>query len=48
MDMRESGRPAAASAARSQPPSLFARNVLDLLERVEYRRCESGEDLEAI
>jgi len=48
MDMRESGRPAAASAARSQPPSLFARNVLDLLERVEYRRCESGEDFEAI
>jgi hypothetical protein len=28
--------------------SLFLRNVLDLLDRVEYRRCESGEDLEAI
>jgi N-acyl amino acid synthase FeeM len=28
--------------------SSFARNVLSLLERVEYRRCESGEDLEAI
>lgn len=28
--------------------SSFSRNVLSLLERVEYRRCESGEDLEAI
>ncbi|CCV09832.1 hypothetical protein [Mesorhizobium sp. STM 4661] len=28
--------------------SSFARNVSALLERVEYRRCESGEDLEAI
>lgn len=28
--------------------SSFARNVSTLLERVEYRRCESGEDLEAI
>lgn len=34
---------------RVDPPiSAFARNVLSLLERVEYRRCESGEDLEAI
>ena len=28
--------------------SSFTRNVASLLERVEYRRCESGEDLEAI
>lgn len=28
--------------------SSFSRNVSALLERVEYRRCESGEDLEAI
>ena len=26
----------------------FAQNVAKLLERVEYRRCETGEDLEAI
>jgi N-acyl amino acid synthase FeeM len=48
MDTRQSGVPSAVSAPRSQPPSLFTRNVLDLLERVEYRRCESGEDLEAV
>jgi hypothetical protein len=30
------------------PGSAFVRNVLALLERTEYRRCESGEDLEAI
>lgn len=28
--------------------SAFARNVSQLLEHVEYRRCESGEDLEDI
>lgn len=28
--------------------SAFARRVLSLLERTEYRLCESGEDLEAI
>lgn len=28
--------------------SAFADNVASLLERVEYRRCEKGEDLEAI
>jgi hypothetical protein len=26
--------------------SSFARNILSLMERTEYRRCESGEDLE--
>jgi hypothetical protein len=30
------------------PVSAFARNVLSLLENIEYRRCRSGEDLEAI
>ncbi|TGV62102.1 hypothetical protein EN803_37860, partial [Mesorhizobium sp. M2D.F.Ca.ET.160.01.1.1] len=48
MDTQRSGLRSAASAIKSQPPSLFARNVLDVLERVEYRRCESGEDLEAV
>ena len=28
--------------------SAFTRTILNLLERVEYRFCESGEDLEAI
>lgn len=28
--------------------SSFARNISAMLERTEYRRCESGEDLEAI
>lgn len=28
--------------------SSFSRNVIELMERAEYRRCESGEDLEAI
>ena len=28
--------------------SSFARGVLDLLERTEYRRCDKGEDLEDI
>lgn len=31
-----------------KPLSAFSRSVMDLLERVEYRRCESGEDLEAV
>lgn len=31
-----------------RPMSAFSRNVLDLMERIEYRRCESGEDLEAV
>lgn len=42
----ESSREGMASSA--PPISAFARNVLSLLENVEYRRCESGEDLEAI
>jgi hypothetical protein len=28
--------------------STFASKVEELLERIEYRRCESGEDIEAI
>lgn len=28
--------------------SAFAKNVFAMLERTEYRRCESGEDLESI
>lgn len=28
--------------------SAFSRGVLEMLERIEYRRCESGEDLEAV
>jgi hypothetical protein len=39
----EVGRP-----AKTSEMSAFARNVSELLEHVEYRRCESGEDLEDI
>jgi hypothetical protein len=39
-----------AQRAEHEEPKLgaFARNVLSLLERVQYRRCDKGEDLEAI
>lgn len=30
------------------PLTAFSRSVMDMLERIEYRRCESGEDLEAV
>jgi len=30
------------------PPSNFAKNVLDLLSTVEYRRCDKGEDRETM
>jgi hypothetical protein len=36
------------SAAADDNHSAFARNIFALLERTEYRRCESGEDLEDI
>lgn len=39
----ESGVPAIGGEANA-----FVRNVSEVLERTEYRRCESGEDLEAI
>lgn len=32
----------------TEPASGFTRSVSRLLETIEYRRCESGEDLEAI
>jgi hypothetical protein len=41
----------AADAGHESTPatgSSFASKVAELLERTEYRRCESGEDLEAI
>ena len=34
--------------SRSKAASSFAGKVEELLERIEYRRCESGEDIEAI
>lgn len=34
--------------ASGKEMSSFARNIFAMLERTEYRRCESGEDLEAI
>jgi hypothetical protein len=42
----ERHRPAGGAEANAR--SAFARNVMALLERSEYRRCETGEDLEAI
>lgn len=36
------------NSAVNAPLSAFSRSVMDLLERIEYRRCESGEDLEAV
>lgn len=42
-------RTQASAASQVEPAgSSFSRNVATLLERVEYRRCDSGEDLEAI
>ncbi|WP_245453398.1 N-acyl amino acid synthase FeeM domain-containing protein [Aquibium carbonis] len=38
----------APSTGAASGGSAFADNVAALLERVEYRRCEKGEDLEAI
>lgn len=37
-----------AAANSAAPASAFARNVLQLLNRTEYRICDRGEDLEAI
>jgi hypothetical protein len=38
----------AGSLSAPAPLSAFARNIFNFLEQVEYRRCESGEDLEAV
>ena len=35
-------------APRPAESSAFVRNVMALLDQIEYRRCESGEDLEEI
>jgi hypothetical protein len=43
-----SGKSAGAGGADTSEVSSFARNVLALLERTEYRRCDKGEDLEDI
>jgi hypothetical protein len=43
-----SGKSAGASNADTSEVSSFARNILALLERTEYRRCDKGEDLEDI
>lgn len=42
-------RPAeAGDAAVEKPVSAFERNIATLMERIEYRRCDSGEDMEDI
>lgn len=51
MEMRAAAPAEAAETtgvAASTSESGFSRSVSALLEQVEYRRCESGEDLEAI
>jgi hypothetical protein len=35
-------------AVADTAPSAFARGILEFLDRVEYRRCDKGEDLENI
>lgn len=42
------GKLAGAGKADAPEISSFARNILALLERTEYRRCDKGEDLEDI
>jgi hypothetical protein len=42
------GRSAGADDGDTSEISSFARNILALLERTEYRRCDKGEDLEDI
>ena len=41
----ESGR---GGVRRAYRPSAFARSVIEALDRVEYRVCDRGEDLEAV
>lgn len=49
MSAKVSALPGAAEAPQGgSVHSTFARNIFSLLERTEYRRCESGEDLESI
>ena len=49
-EMTRSSSISGVSSSRGQESdgSSFTRGILNLLEHVEYRRCESGEDLEAI
>jgi hypothetical protein len=42
------GKKAGVSVTDASEISSFARNILALLERTEYRRCDKGEDLEDI
>lgn len=42
------GRNANENDAKAPEVSSFAKNVLQLLDRTEYRRCDTGEDVEEI
>jgi hypothetical protein len=42
------GKMAGVKGSDASEVSSFARNILSLLERTEYRRCDKGEDLEDI
>lgn len=41
-------RAEAQAAGHVSHPTAFERSVLELLDRVEYRRCDNGEDKEAV
>jgi hypothetical protein len=42
------GKDSQSADSQNKAASSFAGKVEELLERIEYRRCESGEDIEAI
>ncbi len=46
--MRRPAEPDSADATDTQGSSAFTRNIAALLERTEYRRCNTGEDMEAV
>ena len=48
MDTQQLGLAGAASKTTSPSSSGFSRHVMDVLEHIEYRLCDGGEDLEAI
>ena len=47
LHMQPAGAGDGASTATSEPGG-FARNVIAMLDRTEYRRCDTGEDLENV
>jgi len=48
MDIPGTGSSSLGGDDRPHQVSVFARSILEALDRVEYRLCDSGEDLEAV